>query len=71
MHNKNLPFISNPNSNLTSTTKQNIIIPPSVLNSENSILWELQPDEELRIEVPQKESITIMVIYFISIIGSN
>jgi len=77
MQNKNLPFISNPNSNVGSTTKQNIIIPTIELTNENSILWELQSDEELRIEIGQKEIITIIVItitlfliYFTVIINS-
>ncbi len=59
MNTKNISYVSNPNVN--STSKQNIIIPPCELNNENSILWELQPDEELRVEVAQKESITIIV----------
>jgi len=61
MHNKNAPYMSNSNTNLNATSKQNIIIPPNELYAENSTLWELQPDEELRIEVAQKESITIIV----------
>lgn len=65
MNTKNVSYMSNTNnSNVNSTTKQNIIIPPSELNNENSILWDLQPDEELRIEVAQKESIIIFVKNF-------
>jgi hypothetical protein len=58
-------FISNTNSNLgVASTKQNIIIPSIKLNNENSILWELQTDEELRIEIPPKETISIIVKIF-------
>lgn len=62
--NKGSSYI-NTTSNINNTTKQNTIYPSSELTNENSKLWELQQDEELRIEVPPKEKITIIVKNFI------